>query len=95
MNDLRTSIFPLFILISVALAFYSWALHSLTLEEDALIKKCASLETRLVQLEQDNLHLKEKLCHIQDPSGQEYMLRHYLGLCPRSALLIRFSGRNQ
>lgn len=91
---MHRTLIPLSFLASVCLLFYSWALHTLSLEEEVLRTKCTSLEHKLASVENQNTLLREKLCSVRDPSGEEYMLRNYLGLCPRTGLQIRIEEKN-
>lgn len=90
MKELRTSFFTLSIVITASLCIYSWALNSLAQEESRLLSACNVLSTKLTLIQKENELVKEKISNVKDPSCEEYMLRHYLGLCPRGALEVRF-----
>lgn len=90
MKELRRSFFVLSLVCTIALFVYSWALNRLAQEETRLISSCDLLSAKLERTEQENALLKEKLSNVNDPSCEEYMLRHYLGLCPRNALEVHF-----
>jgi len=87
----KNSLVSFLALVTLCLLFYSWAMNRLSLEEEALQDRCALLEGEVKLIEQENLSLKEKLSSISDPSGEEYMLRKELGLCPKNAIKISFT----
>lgn len=90
MKELRASFFTLSFFCILALLVYSWALHSLAQEEKRLLSSCDRLTTKLSLIQESNEYLKEKLSNVKDPSCEEYLLRHHLGLCPKDALEIHF-----
>lgn len=65
-------------------------MNRLSMEEESLQNRCATLEGEVRTLEQGNLSLKEKLCSLNDPSAEEYLLRKELGLCPKNGIKIFF-----
>lgn len=90
MKELRNSFFTLSIFITLSLLVYSWALHTLAQEESRLLSSCDRLSAKLSLVQKENDLFKEKLSNVKDPSCEEYMLRCYLGLCPRDALEVHF-----
>jgi hypothetical protein len=67
-------------------------MNRLSNEEEALLTKCSLLESKVKCLVEENILLKEKLCSISDPSGEEYMLRKELDLCPKNGIKISFTN---
>ena len=90
MRELKNSLFPFLILVTLSLLFYSWATNRLAVEEEGLLLKEKTLQETLAQLKKENLLLKEQLASMNDPSGEEYMLRKELGLCPKNGKILRF-----
>lgn len=90
MKEARHSFLTLSVFITISLTIYSWALHTLAQEENRLVQSCAILNEKKALIETSNEKMREKLRNIKDPSCEEFLLRHYLGLCPRDALEIRF-----
>ena len=87
---MRNSFFSFLTLVTLSLVFYSWAMNRLSQEEESLQERCSLLEREAKLLEQDNLSLKEKVCSMNDPSAEEYLLRKELGLCPKNGVKIFF-----
>lgn len=91
MKELKRSFFSLLFLVTVSLLFYSWAMNSLSQEEEQLASTCALFEEELHRVEQENCTLREKVNSLNDPSGEEYLLRKELGLCPKDGIKVQFS----
>ena len=94
MKEIKRSLFSFLSLVTLSLLFYSWAMNRLSQEEELLLQSCVVLQEKLDRLEQNNHLLKEKISSVGDPSGEDYLLRKELGLCPKNGKRVQFTEWN-